>query len=537
MSSSCGAVVPGVPPSKAIINSDDAMVKRLLFLVKKADAALSAECRDPALINAVLARVTQHASSKRMYTELFDTLEGVDSFCSRHGVVGNEKELLVQMQVHKDIFVANAFLDFLCTSLFIAEVVFIMHHMFNAGLLTVFLGLLLITDSVISRIKLSSQLIGRSLSAWLFRMKLVVDPYDNSAVNPLSGKIQMKKWTEQSWQLFVHVLFASIEYNILAKETWYDEPATIWIPHPWRQAATMSQEIVFVYLAQLSIWVYTCIVHRFWDERRKDYFVMYMHHIITIMLVAGSFAAGYLRVGIIILYVHDVSDVFVDLLKMVNYLKLENRRGLFASEIAYFACIVSWVFWRLYKFPKTAIYASVVEAYRILGPQPRSSADSLLGLSMRDLPLYFEMNTLLIALLCLHIYWAHLFFMIGYTMLTNSAREASRREYEGDSDDETAPTKTKAIAARRGEASSRKPLLDTVASATTSSTAVASAVQMPPAVTTIAASSAPEPPPVQQHAGGRGSSGESIAVAQRAAPSRSGRRSASRSPTHAATDD
>ena len=43
---------------------------------------------------------------------------------------------------------------------------------------------------------------------------------------------------------------------------------------------------------------------------------------------------------------------------------------------------------------------------------------------------------MLFALLLLHIYWFHLFLMIGYRILTESAREASRQEYEGDSDEE-----------------------------------------------------------------------------------------------------
>jgi TLC domain len=47
-----------------------------------------------------------------------------------------------------------------------------------------------------------------------------------------------------------------------------------------------------LYLTQLAIWCYTCFVHRFVDVRRKDYYVMYVHHVITIALVTGSASAG-----------------------------------------------------------------------------------------------------------------------------------------------------------------------------------------------------------------------------------------------------
>jgi hypothetical protein len=190
-----------------------------------------------------------------------------------------------------------------------------------------------------------------------------------------------------------------------------------------------------------AVWIYTCIVHRFFDERRKDYFVLYVHHIVTIMLVAASLSAGYLRIGLIVLYVHDVSDILVDTLKMVNYLKLEGPRGLFASEIAYVSCVLGWIYWRLYQFPFRVIRGSFLETWQWNAPQPRVN-DFLFGFVLTDLPLYLHTNVLLTVLFGLHIYWGHLFLMIGYRILTESAREASRQEYEGDSDDETEATGT-----------------------------------------------------------------------------------------------
>ena len=106
-------------------------------------------------------------------------------------------------------------------------------------------------------------------------------------MSPLSGPIQMKKWTEQSWQLFSHVVFAALEWRILSSEPWYRDPATCWSPHPYEQAGAHRSDLTMLYLMQLAVWVYTCVIHRFFDERRKDYFVLYIHHIVTIMLVGA----------------------------------------------------------------------------------------------------------------------------------------------------------------------------------------------------------------------------------------------------------
>lgn len=460
-------------------------------LIKKADAKLVGEAKSADTKDTLVATLVKHVQNKRAYTELFETPEATESWAIKHRLPDAQRELLLQMQAHKDIFVPNAYLDVFCTAIFLAECAYIAYDLHGKNLVLLFLGMLFITDAVISRVKATSQTLGRALSSWLFRRGFV-------DTDPLSGKIQMKKWTEQSWQLFVHVAFSLVELRILSDEGWYEDPAHCWIPHPFQQIITGHRtDLTILYLAQLAIWVYTCLIHRFWDERRKDYFVMYVHHIVTIMLVgewldaasnsaaallavwprcsistvhtstqhsaaslirhpissaalmsmsistpgstlaaAGSFAAGYLRIGLLVLWVHDVSDILVDLLKMVNYLKLEERRGFFASELAYFACICGWVYWRLYQYPFRVIRGALIEPYRLYAPQPRLSSDGGLGVFMRDMPLYAEMNALLLTLLALHVYWAFLLFMVGYRIITESAREASRQEYEGDSDDE-----------------------------------------------------------------------------------------------------
>lgn len=169
-----------------------------------------------------------------------------------------------------------------------------------------------------------------------------------------------------------------------------------------------------------------------------------------------SWGNGYLRVGLLVLYVHDVSDIFVDLLKMANYLKVEGRAGFFMTEIAYVSCVLSWIYYRLYQFPFRAIYASFVEPLRHLAKHPRV-ASVVLGLEWfpPDLPLYTELNLLLFTLLALHVYWFHLFLMIGWRIINEGPREASRQEYEGDSDTEDVATSADAADAKDARTASR----------------------------------------------------------------------------------
>lgn len=199
-------------------------------------------------------------------------------------------------------------------------------------------------------------------------------------------------------------------------------------------------------------------MHRFFDERRRDYFVLYGHHLVTIALVLASWYGGSMRVGLIVLYVHDVSDIFVDLLKMVNYTKLEGKRGMFASEMAYAACIAAWLYYRMWQYPVRVWWdGCFTSPFRQFGAGwPAGAASLSEALASGDLgvadwaqwivhtsntvgemvPFWGPGNVLLGTLFALHCWWFYLLARIGIRLALSGAREASRAEYEGDSEAE-----------------------------------------------------------------------------------------------------
>lgn len=63
-------------------------------------------------------------------------------------------------------------------------------------------------------------------------------------------------------------------------------------------------------LAQLAFWVQQILVINI-EERRKDHWQMFSHHIVTISLIYGSYRYGHTRVGNLILVLMDVVDLFL----------------------------------------------------------------------------------------------------------------------------------------------------------------------------------------------------------------------------------
>jgi ceramide synthetase len=160
---------------------------------------------------------------------------------------------------------------------------------------------------------------------------------------------------------------------------------------------------------------------------------MMSHHIVTIALVTWSYAVGFLPVGVIVLLLHDVSDVPLDLLKMANYLKLEGVKGLFVTETLYVIVLGTWIYMRIYLYPSKLLYttlfenreatmaASVAHDFTILFPNPGP-------------PYWLIFNIWMIALYCLHIWWGFLLLRILIRISSSSVHDAGKDEYEGSSE-------------------------------------------------------------------------------------------------------
>jgi hypothetical protein len=137
--------------------------------------------------------------------------------------------------------------------------------------------------------------------------------------------------------------------------------------------------------------------------KRGDFTEMLVHHIATNLLVFGSAAFRLSRVGIMIFFVHDVSDVPVDLSKLANFLKWKN------TTVTCFAIMTfTWMITRLYLFPFRIFYTSWMAGQNVM----------VEGLS----PLYYIMYRHLFAagvilLVVLHAVWFMMFMKMLRTLL------------------------------------------------------------------------------------------------------------------------
>lgn len=184
---------------------------------------------------------------------------------------------------------------------------------------------------------------------------------------PMASELAQRKVMDQSWQLAIHVTMTAFAFYLMKDTTWFSDPASTFEPCPQRfRDGELSRpaQLNCYYLMQLAIWMWTAFSCKWLESRRKDYVEMMLHHIVTIMLVLGSLLYKEHPMGMLVLIVHDSSDVVLDAMKLANYFKLENAHGFFITEVLFFLnTFVSWPLLRLCYFPKMVIYEGVIVGY------------------------------------------------------------------------------------------------------------------------------------------------------------------------------
>jgi sphingoid base N-palmitoyltransferase len=129
---------------------------------------------------------------------------------------------------------------------------------------------------------------------------------------------------------------------------------------------------------------------QFVDNKRKDFWQMFIHHVLTLVLISTSWMCNLHRVGSLVLLVHDCADILLEAAKFLKYANLQK-----ACDIVFGVFTITWIVTRLVLYPRI-IYSTSVEAPTILPMYP----------------VYYIFNSLLIALLVLHLIWTYMILQI-----------------------------------------------------------------------------------------------------------------------------
>lgn len=164
-------------------------------------------------------------------------------------------------------------------------------------------------------------------------MQWVFSPFAKFVCNIHSRKARVR-FAEQSWSITYYCMSFGVGcWLYYTSPYWLNiDPIYSGWPH-YQMTATFKA----YYLVSIGFWIQQVFVLNI-EERRKDHYQMFAHHIITCTLTMGSYYYYLTRIGHLILMIMDSGDIFLSSAKVLRYAGLRN-----ACDWMFLLFLISWI--------------------------------------------------------------------------------------------------------------------------------------------------------------------------------------------------
>lgn len=158
------------------------------------------------------------------------------------------------------------------------------------------------------------------------------------------------KFCESSWRCIYYTFSFSFGMFVLWDKSWLWTIKNCWHGYPHQ---SLDGDVWWYYMLSMGFY-WSLTISQFVDVKRKDFWQMFVHHMVTLLLLAFSWVCNLHRVGSLVLIVHDFADIFLDGAKLTKY---ANYQKVCDCIFAFFTVV--WIITRLGFFPRI-IYRHVV---------------------------------------------------------------------------------------------------------------------------------------------------------------------------------
>ncbi|KAL1021559.1 hypothetical protein UPYG_G00014810 [Umbra pygmaea] len=223
----------------------------------------------------------------------------------------------------------------------------------------------------------------------------------------------LTKFSESLWRLTFYTGIFIYAIRHLWVSPWMWDTRQCWYNYPFQ---TLSHGQYNYYVAELAFY-WSLMFSQFTDIKRKDFLIMFVHHLATITLITFSYCNNMLRAGTLVMCVHDAADIFLELAKLANYAKYQR-----ICDTAFVMFSIIFFITRLVIYPFWVIYSVFVESWEIIGPYQS----------------WWLLNCLLLLLQALHVFWFYLIARIAIKALfKGKVAKDDRSDIESSSEDDT----------------------------------------------------------------------------------------------------
>uniref|UniRef100_A0A8D0GQ18 Ceramide synthase 6 n=1 Tax=Sphenodon punctatus TaxID=8508 RepID=A0A8D0GQ18_SPHPU len=158
----------------------------------------------------------------------------------------------------------------------------------------------------------------------------------------------------------------------------------------------LMPDLHYYYIVELSFY-WSLMFSQFIDIKRKDFGIMFTHHIVTVTLLTFSYVTNFTRVGTLTLCLHDVADIVLEAAKMANYCKCQKL-----SDLLFLMFAMVFIITSLGIYPLWILNTTLFEQYEGLG----------------NFPAMWIFNILIVILQVLHCLWSYLIIKAAYKVIS-----------------------------------------------------------------------------------------------------------------------
>ncbi|KJH42442.1 Longevity-assurance protein [Dictyocaulus viviparus] len=218
-------------------------------------------------------------------------------------------------------------------------------------------------------------------------------------------------------RIWVHIT-GRLKLLIMLREPHLKDVSECWRGWPHHN---ISDSIWWYYILETSFYWALLIGTLFIDIRRADFKQMMFHHAITILLLYLSWAMNMVRVGTLVLFIHDAADIFIEMAKIARYAQWKG-----ALTILFVIFIVVWTTTRLIYYPFWILWSVWFDA-----PELIQSSYQWTNIWQRPIVPRILM-VMLSLLLILHIFWTYIILKVAFKSVTCGELDDVREESDSE---------------------------------------------------------------------------------------------------------
>ncbi|KZT72519.1 LAG1-domain-containing protein [Daedalea quercina L-15889] len=230
------------------------------------------------------------------------------------------------------------------------------------------------------------------------------------------------RFAEQGWSViyysFVWCLGLYIHRHLPTRLL---DPIGVWYNYPH---VPLAGPLKFYYLLETSFYSHQILVINA-EARRKDHWQMMTHHVVTVILMVGSYFYNYTRIGCLVMFLMDWCDIWLPLAKMFRYMGLSTL-----CDMTFVWFMISWVITRHWLF--VLAIKSTWSAKRTIPPLWDPDRGHFMTSGVFGL-----FQAMLISLEIMQVMWFWMVCRIAYRVVSGKGAEDERSDDEGDDSEES----------------------------------------------------------------------------------------------------